>query len=849
LIAVAGVPRDPGRTLRELQGGSRPLEVAIAELPFAPYQPQRGGRGEAEFDPALRKLLEAKERGRPGAERALAMLYLLRAGPGDAARAHQLLAAAPDAPETDVDRGVLLFVQGDLAAALDRFARAPELPAAKFDSALVLQKLGLRARAAKAFAPLAAEKTPWSEEAGVRAKSLQTAPPPPAPSRRLEVMRELLAASDAAGLDRAARDAQGMPDLLALAGKLDRRSLAVHAELYLVYTSLRTRAVTGAASRAEVEEFARRADVADDPLLWSAALELAGYLNAAQGDWRAAEPFEAKVAAACPARGCAAEVAAIALDELSDLAARDGDFPSARKLQDRAEALLGAVDARPQLAELHRKRAALLDEEGRLDEAARAAQAALRELAESGPPAALALAVEQAAEVADERKERHAARELGEAALELARESGNSDVEVDAAARLATQSAALGDLPSAREHLAAAIARLEAAGHQTQTTALRAQLAVLLLDSGHAREALAESERGLGAAAAGAWESSRTRLHAAHARALQALARPGEASAELRGALDELAHAIAGASDPAPLLEMGGELVAQIAPSATSAEELALPLDRLRAAALGVAPAAPGWSRALPEGACVLTLVPSGAGALQGIATRAGGAVRQVASAQLAQGTEACAEVWLFAGAPFDRTETSGVVTSLTRLLAEEPPGAPRRALFVSAQTSGDTAALASALPGAEAESAALRALGAEVDELSGERATVEMTLRLAAQEPFLHFAVHGFGGSFLQLAGDGGRLAAREIAQAHLLPRARVVLSSCEAGAPGARSLSWAFARAGAAAIAAPRGAIDDALAARWSEKFYAALGRGGTFAQAARQARLDGARFVVVK
>ncbi len=108
---------------------------------------------------------------------------------------------------------------------------------------------------------------------------------------------------------------------------------------------------------------------------------------------------------------------------------------------------------------------------------------------------------------------------------------------------------------------------------------------------------------------------------------------------------------------------------------------------------------------------------------------------------------------------------------------------------------------------------------------------------------------MHGFGGAFLQLAGEGGRLAARDIARAHLAPQARVVLSACEAGAPGPRGVAWAFARAGAAVVAAPRGEIDDSAAARWSGKFYATLGRGKTFAQAAREARLDGPRFVVVK
>src|SRR5262249_52766134 len=137
--------------------------------------------------------------------------------------------------------------------------------------------------------------------------------------------------------------------------------------------------------------------------------------------------------------------------------------------------------------------------------------------------------------------------------------------------------------------------------------------------------------------------------------------------------------------------------------------------------------------------------------------------------------------------------------------------------------TSGDLAAVATPLPGAAAEKAALQAMGAEVIELSGERATPQMALQLASGEPLLHFAVHGFGGAFLQLAGESGRLASREIAHARLPPGARVVLSACEAGAPGPRGVAWAFARAGAFAVAAPAAAVADADAARWSQKFYA--------------------------
>jgi CHAT domain-containing protein len=188
------------------------------------------------------------------------------------------------------------------------------------------------------------------------------------------------------------------------------------------------------------------------------------------------------------------------------------------------------------------------------------------------------------------------------------------------------------------------------------------------------------------------------------------------------------------------------------------------------------------------------------------------------------------------------------VVTSLSRLLAPEPASA-RTALFVSARTSGDIAAVATPLPGADREIAALRKL-ATVTELAGERATPETALRLAPGHDLLHFAVHGFEGGFLQLAGEGGRLAARDIAETKLTS-ARVVLSSCESAAPGPRGIAWAFAKAGASVIAAAEGRIDDAAAARWSERFYDALAKGKTFSQAADEAEKETphARFIVVK
>lgn len=358
------------------------------------------------------------------------------------------------------------------------------------------------------------------------------------------------------------------------------------------------------------------------------------------------------------------------------------------------------------------------------------------------------------------------------------------------------------------------------------------------------------------------------RLAPRHGRALRTLGREAEAREELSQTLDEVAHDVAASPDPAAYLSQARGLIAEVALSATTADALALPPDRLRAAALHVAPAQAGWSRALPEGVCVLVRVPGDKFTLQAVARREGGGVQRLGEERAAPGAQAgagfsagtdptgtdrCDELWTFAGPPLDAVDlpqATGIATSLTRLLAPEPRSPPRSALFVTAETRGEVAAVAGALPGAEREQAALSKLAATTA-LSGERATPEEALRLAPDFALLHFAVHGFEGRALQLAGEGGRLAARDIAQAHLKAGARVVLSSCAAGTPGPGGVAWAFARAGALAIAAARGEVDDAAAARWSERFYAALGAGQPFARAAREAGQEdrAARFIVVK
>jgi CHAT domain-containing protein len=101
---------------------------------------------------------------------------------------------------------------------------------------------------------------------------------------------------------------------------------------------------------------------------------------------------------------------------------------------------------------------------------------------------------------------------------------------------------------------------------------------------------------------------------------------------------------------------------------------------------------------------------------------------------------------------------------------------------------------------------------------------------------------VHGAAGSeeaggFLLLSGPAPRLTSSEIGKVRLKPGARVVLAACESASPGGR-LPWAFVRAGAGAVLAASGEVDDAAAARWTGSFTAALARGASTARANQEA-----------
>lgn len=169
---------------------------------------------------------------------------------------------------------------------------------------------------------------------------------------------------------------------------------------------------------------------------------------------------------------------------------------------------------------------------------------------------------------------------------------------------------------------------------------------------------------------------------------------------------------------------------------------------------------------------------------------------------------------------------------------------------------------VAEALPGTGREVSWLRGrfervdtapAGRETTPALGENATAAWPARVAPYE-VLHFAMHSAADdqapwrSTVVLGVDSGggasTVSAAEIAQARISARL-VVLSCCESArgtilsGEGVQGLASAFLAAGARAVLATLWTVDDAVAARFMERFYGALSDGESASGAVRSAQ----------
>ena len=863
----------PEALVASLPARSRPLPGALSALPYAPYQPVRGA-AEAGGDGVLAKLLDAKERQAPGAERALAAFYLWRGEAGDAARAELLLRAARPSAEVWSDLAGLALAHADAEAALDHslaaLALQPALGAARFNQGLALAALGLPTEARAAFEAVPA--SPWAAEARAQAGLLPIAQrdcapsaPTGSPGERLPALRALFAIRSPGQRDAALAqvaalvmaDATLARDLSRLADRVSAwtpAQLAAHGALWDRYAALKAAASAGRAVLGVAHTFTEAASA--DPLLAVPALGLEAFDLQQRGEALTARALYRRMLARCRAEGCTAESEAIALDELADAAGHDGDFAEAHRLQAAAETLLERRGARVQLAELWGKRAVLLAAEGRLTAAATQARRALSLFspadapgASCAPPAVRAQALLVAETVASDRGLTRAAAALDEAGLALLTDQPASPVAVRLARSLAVARSLLGKPAEARALVEKERARQEAAGEKRGALELRAQLARLAEAAGDHAAALTEARRGLVEAAGAEGTFSTTpsiaelRLLVGRALAQQASQGAPEAAPALRAQaeaeLSRVVEAAASAADAddapegARALALGGpaqeaalELAVLGMQQEHEPESLLLPLERLRAAALHAQPAGERWHSRVPEGACLVALLPHRQGllrlvvsagavearALPPTAAALGAMVEEARTArpgaqQVTAGEQrlgdalfaglpaACAEakqVALFAEAPLDRVDLTALplsreqggrhgeqrgerlglrtaalsVSSLGRWLAPKQGALPGALLVHGAVTPEGT--LSPALPATAQERQTLRAAFSPLEELTGPAATPGALLARLPALGLLHAAVHGAAGA---RAGGGHLLLSAAIGEEPRLP------------------------------------------------------------------------------
>lgn len=168
-------------------------------------------------------------------------------------------------------------------------------------------------------------------------------------------------------------------------------------------------------------------------------------------------------------------------------------------------------------------------------------------------------------------------------------------------------------------------------------------------------------------------------------------------------------------------------------------------------------------------------------------------------------------------------------------------------ALIVAPSRSGQDAFLAAT----RAEIAEVARYHQPVIVLEGDRATGEAFREIAPAASVIHFAGHAVTNrkSAARLVfAEGSVLRAEEIRSMRLPSTRLVVLAACAAGSEesgrssqGVSSLARAFLAAGAPVVVASYRAVDDEVAASWSGRFHAALGRGLDPVAAVRAAQLE--------
>jgi hypothetical protein len=446
----------------------------------------------------------------------------------------------------------------------------------------------------------------------------------------------LLAAPTPAEFERASRDLAALPGatppldrLLRTARARSSEQVLAHAALFARYRFLRAESRPGRGFAGAADALV--ADAALDPLTLVPALALAAFHHGWQGQLRLAQELQLRLLHVCREAGCDPISEGIAADELAEAAGRDGDFASAHRLQARAERLFHAAGATLQSGELEQKRAHLLLQEGRVDEATLAIATALNLLSPlQGEEAtrATATAASIAGGIASARHLVRAELDLHRAALALLSNAKADGLTQQLTTAVALDALALGQTAQATTLLHAELDRQLAAGDRSMAGRVRRALAMLELVHGDARPALEDATAALAdltADGAGlAWSDELAATRTLRARALlavQGAAGIDEAGRELRAAIEIAEKAAQRSNDleaQRRFAKSGIEPAIELALLGVRAQrpvaDLLAPIDELHG--LIERNPAPGagerdWTARLPAKSCLLVLLPA----------------------------------------------------------------------------------------------------------------------------------------------------------------------------------------------------------------------------------------------
>ncbi len=874
VLACAGIlgwrrlfPPSPTDQLAAFVGASRwtPGRSTL-QLPYRPY----GGDARIEsFDEAMSALFQPGMTGAPEHSLALAQFLLWRGETGDIGRALDVVEAESSAAGWN-ERALVLLAQGSEIEALDAIERAlaldPSLPAALFNRALLLGRLLLEGESTKAWEAFLdrEHEGPWADEARAHLRELGRGREAVAnlDESSSALNRRILELKSAAELDALLAE----PDTSRLLAELERLGDTLyHTEIAWLqqlgdrwpervataarYARERAALLEGKANLRVIDQLR----TSDEPLIAVRSTHVAAFDAVVRVDVEAGRRYLGELERLCALHGCREETILVASD-LGTLLMYQGDYQGAvaaftRALEQMPEGYLGRrSELLTKLADVAIRVDAFDRAESLLLEAARLALRSGIGRGSSGAFSTHAL-------LAQRKGMYGVAEAYARESRAIAVEEGDGFNIQTATTVLASALENAGRLEEAARLLEESAADAREAGRPKVMYDNALGLARIRLAQGRADDALRlATETAQGARELGYADAKRSALEL-EGRALLALGERRRATEALTRALEVAAREAAAA--PSPLA--GQSMAVQESGPRMLLARLRFEDGDVRGAwrALGSAMREPAPDE------CVIAPLADGSGTY--FATATGTTYVSGAATSHVFGRDRCARgnrrVLLLdrpTTAPRKlsvalRNEFPELAIVQARDAASPWPDQPVHgpALVVHSPQPVVSDRPLPFLYGAKREAEFVLTKFDRFTELSAENATPRRVIESARNHGLIHFAVHGEArsgvgaASYLQLGGSAGKLQIADVLGMSLKEaRPVLVLSACNTGDATTQGehdgagFPWAFLHAGARAVVAYQGALQDEVGVKFARAFYDDIAAGAGLSSAFERA-----------